>query len=305
MELRHLRYFAAVGSEGSFTRAAQGLRVAQSAVSAQVRELEREVGVTLLDRTSHPVRLTAAGRKFLEDASRALAVVDGAVREARRLGSAGYGTLAIGFTGSQSHDSMPQILRRFRQVHPGIEVSLVEMVPSEQLEALRAKTLDVGFIGPVGDRGTAGLRVENIAEERPMLAVPSDHPLALRTAVPLRELRREPFVFTSRRNSPNFRDWLARLFAQAGFAPTVVQEVDRARTGVQYVAAGFGLSIFAEHISRLPAPGVVFLPLQGCRLKIRYGLAWRQTGADEALKRFVAYARESFAAGAADTVGAG
>lgn len=295
MELRHLRYFAAVADELSFTRAAHALRVAQSAVSAQVQDLEQQVGVPLLDRNSRRVRLTPAGKAFQESAVRILRAADDAMRQARRIGEADYGTLAVGFTGSQSHELMPQILKRFRQTYPTIEVTLVEMVPSEQIEALLDRKLDVGFIGALEDKPPPGLSVECIAEERPVLGVPSDHRFAGRAAVRLSDLRDEAFVFTSRRNSPNFRAWLTRLFEQGGFTPKIVQEVDRARTGVQYVAAGFGLSIFAEHISRLPAPGVVFIPLHGTRMKIRYGLAWQNAPVEEIVGRFIAYAKEQFA----------
>jgi DNA-binding transcriptional LysR family regulator len=296
VELRHLRYFVAVADELSFTRAAHALHVAQSAVSAQVRDLERQVGAPLLDRNSRRVRLTRAGKAFQESAISILQAAEEAVRQARRIGQANYGALAIGFSGSQTHEGMPQILKRFRQTYPTIEVSLLEMVPAAQIEALLANKLDVGFIGALEGKGPLGLCVSCIAEEQPVLGVPSDHPLARRASVQLGELRDEPFVFTSRQNSPNYRAWLTRLFQHAGFVPKVVQEVDRARTGVQYVAAGFGLSVFAEHLSRQPAPGVVFLRLRGTRMKIRYGLAWRKVQGEEAVGRFIAYAQEQFAA---------
>jgi DNA-binding transcriptional LysR family regulator len=292
MELRHLRYFLAVADELSFTRASQALHVAQSAVSAQVHALEQQIGVPLFDRNSRRVRLTPAGKAFQESAARILQASDDAVRQARRIGQASAGALAIGFTGAQTHEWMPQILRRFRQAYPAIEVTLLEMVPAEQIEALLTRRLDVGFIGALEDKPPPGLHVECIAEERPLIGVPSDHPLARRAAVKLSELRDEGFVFTSRQNSPSFRAWVTRLFQAAGFVPRIVQEVDRARTGVQYVAAGFGLSIFPEHISRLPAPGVTFLPLLGTQMKIRYGLAWRKAQVDEVVERFVAYAKE-------------
>ena len=295
MELRHLRYFVAVADELSFTRAAHAIHVAQSAVSVQVQDLEAEVGVRLIQRSSRQVRLTQGGRVFLEGAQRILQLMDETVRHARKVGQAGYGSLAVGFSGSQSHEWMPQILKRFRQVYPQIEVKLVEMVPAEQLEALQARRLDVGFIGAMEEKAPPGLRIECIAEERPLVGVPSDHGFASRSSVRLSDLRNEAFIFTSRQNSPNFRKWLTRLFEEAGFVPRVVQEVDRARTGMQYVAAGFGLSIFAEHLSRSPAPGVTFLPLQGTRLKIRFGLAWREGQVDEALERFVTYTKEQFA----------
>ncbi|HEX6566508.1 MAG TPA: LysR family substrate-binding domain-containing protein, partial [Chthoniobacterales bacterium] len=103
------------------------------------------------------------------------------------------------------------------------------------------------------------------------------------------------FIFTSEKNSPSYRSLIPRMCERAGFIPRVVQEVDRARTGVQYVAAGFGISIFAEHISRLPAPGVRFVPLSGPVQKMRYGIAWRK-GAEEVVARFVDYVKLQFKA---------
>jgi DNA-binding transcriptional LysR family regulator len=238
--------------------------------------------------------LTSAGQTFLKQANQILRDVEEAIRQTRRVGKAGSGALAIGFIGSQSHEWMPQVLKRFRQRYPGVEVTLTELVPAQQLEALLAHTLDVGFIGPIDGKAPPGLQMECIAEERPMVGVPSDHPLAGEPFLSLHRLKEEPFVFTSRKNAPNYRAWLARLCERAGFTPRVVQEVDRARTGVQYVAAGFGISIFAEHISRLPAPGVVFIPVRPAGPKIRYGVVWRRGLVGEVVRRFIEYTKGQF-----------
>jgi DNA-binding transcriptional LysR family regulator len=109
-------------------------------------------------------------------------------------------------------------------------------------------------------------------------------------------LKDESFIFTSEKNSPNYRSLISRMCERAGFVPRVVQEVDRARTGVQYVAAGFGISIFAEHISRLPTPGVRFVPLSSRVEKLRYGIAWRKGTVEEVVARFVQYVKQQFAA---------
>ena len=152
VELRHLRYFTAVADELSFTRASRALHVAQSAVSAQVHDLEQQIGVALFDRNSRRVRLTPAGKAFRESALRILQAVDDAVRQARRIGQASYGTLAVGFSGAQSHELMPQILRRFRQTYPAIEVTLLEMVPLFFLHARTRPVFEPGlrvFFKPV------------------------------------------------------------------------------------------------------------------------------------------------------------
>src|SRR5580693_4679597 len=292
MEFRHLRYFVAVAEELSFTRAAAVLHVAQSAVSAQIRFLEGSIGVTLLERNSRRVELTGAGRTFLQGAKKLLFDLEEIARQTRRIGRAETGQLAIGFIGAQSHEWMPLVLRRFRQKYPDVEVTLTEMVPSAQLEALLTHRLDLGVVGAIDGNPPAGLQVECIVEEEPLVGVPSDHALANRPFVRLQQLKGEGFILTSRENAPSYRSWLGRLCQQAGFTPRVVQEVDRARTGVQYVAAGFGISIFGEHICRQPAPGVKFIPLRPSGQKIRYGVAWRKEPAEPLVLRFIEYTKE-------------
>ena len=295
MELRHLRYFKAVADELNFTRAASRLRVAQSAVSSQIQDLENELGVVLLERSRRRVTLTAAGEAFVEASERILRSVEDASRQARRIGHGEYGTLAVGFIGSQSHEWMPRVLKRFRAKYPEVEVTLMEIHPSQQLEALLARTLDVGLVGPISGKPPPGLRLECFSEEWPFVGMPNDHRFARLPKVALAQLKDEPFIFTSEKNSPSYRSLISRMCERAGFVPRVVQEVDRARTGVQYVAAGFGISIFAEHISRLPAPGVRFVPLSGPVQKMRYGIAWRK-GAEEVVARFVDYVKLQFKA---------
>ena len=295
MELRHLRYFKAVADELNFTRAASRLRVAQSAVSSQIQDLENELGVVLLERSRRRVTLTAAGEAFVEASERILRSVEDASRQARRIGQGEYGTLAVGFIGSQSHEWMPRVLKRFRAKYPEVEVTLMEIHPSQQLDALLARTLDVGLVGPISGKPPPGLRLECFSEEWPFVGMPNDHRFARLPKVALAQLKDEPFIFTSEKNSPSYRSLISRMCERAGFVPRVVQEVDRARTGVQYVAAGFGISIFAEHISRLPAPGVRFVPLSGPVQKMRYGIAWRK-GAEEVVARFVDYVKLQFKA---------
>ncbi|MBV8142093.1 MAG: LysR family transcriptional regulator [Verrucomicrobia bacterium] len=297
MEIRHLRYFVAVAEELSFTRAAAVLHVAQSAVSAQIRFLEESVGVTLLERNSRRVKLTSAGRTFLQGAKKVLFEVEEIGRQARRIGRAETGRLAIGFIGAQSHEWMPLVLRRFRHKYPDVEVSLTEMVPSAQLDALLVHRLDLGVVGAIDGKPPVGLQVECIAEEEPLVGVSSDHTLADRPFVRLQQLKDEGFILTSRENAPSYRSWLAGICQRAGFSPRVVQEVDRARTAVQYVAAGFGISIFGEHISRQPAPGVKFIPLRPSVPKIRYGVAWRKEPSEPLVHRFLEYTKEQLQAG--------
>src|SRR5246500_305021 len=147
MELRHLRYFVAVGEEQHYRRASRRLRVAQPALSRQIRELEEEVGFKLFDRLPRGVKLSAAGRLFLEDARRILQQVSEAAARAARVARGQSGTLRVGFTENASwRGVVPDSLRRFRERQPDAELQLTPATSLEQIEAIRSGRLDAGFV---------------------------------------------------------------------------------------------------------------------------------------------------------------
>src|SRR5579875_3873835 len=145
MELRHLRYFCAVADWQGFNRAANALHLSQSAVSDQILDLEREIGVRLLNRSRERVSLTPAGEIFLEDARKVLADAERAVERARRSANGETGSLRIAFLVWGASSFLPGFIREFRQLHPEVKLSLLEMLPSAQSEALIRGNLDVGF----------------------------------------------------------------------------------------------------------------------------------------------------------------
>jgi DNA-binding transcriptional LysR family regulator len=210
---------------------------------------------------------------FLDRARALLQSADDAVAAARKVTAGEAGRVSVGFIGSISHELLPRILQAYRRRYPGVELSLAEMSPLQQLEELRKGRLDVGFVGLAFPEEHPDLRVLPLADEPLMAAVPEDHPLAREKKLSLRQLEPWPFILTSRRNAPVFNDWLIGLCRAAGFLPRVAREVDRAPTVLNYVAAGFGVSIFPAQIARLPAPGVAFLPLAGVP-PYRYCMAW-------------------------------
>jgi DNA-binding transcriptional LysR family regulator len=292
MELRHLRYFVAVAEEGGFSKAAVRLRVAQPALSKQIQDLEAEVGASLFVRSRQGARLTGAGEVFLDRARGILQSAQEAVAAARRVTAGEQGRISVGFIGSISHELLPRILQAYRRRYPDVELSLVEMSPLQQLEALRQGQLDVGFLGLVFPEQHPDLHIKVLAEEPLMAAVPEDHPLAQEKRLSLRQLESWPFILTSRRNAPVFNDWLIGLCRTAGFVPQVAKEVDRAPTVLNYVAAGFGLSVFPAQIARLPAPGVAFIPLAASVPRYRYGMAWKGEKKQEPAGRLVVLAGE-------------
>jgi DNA-binding transcriptional LysR family regulator len=166
MELRHLRYFSAVAENGGFGRAAAVLRVAQSAISEQIGDLETELGVLLFDRKNRHVRLTYHGEKFLEDARAVLAAADRAVGNVQKSLRGEIGTLTIGFFIGGTGTFFPAIIKEFRLRFQDVQVSLVEMAPGMQHQGLQAGTIDVGFTRPVQAAHASFLRSEHFQTER-------------------------------------------------------------------------------------------------------------------------------------------
>src|SRR5262245_26229448 len=195
MELRHLATFAAVAEEGSFTRAAGRLHVVQSAVSANVRALERELGVTLFDRSTHRVTLSEAGRVLLPEARRTLAAAAAARDAVDQLRGGLRGTVRLGMmlAPRQAGISVPRILAALRDEDPGIEVALEIAASTVNADRGRRGRLDLAFVGlPAG--AVPELALTPILTEEMQLVVPPGHPLAGRGSVALDELGGETFV---------------------------------------------------------------------------------------------------------------
>ena len=296
MELRHLRYFVAAAGELSFRRAAERLHVSQPALSVQIQALEEELGATLLDRDRHHVALTAAGKVFLEHSIRLLRAADEAARAAGRAARGETGRLAIGFIAQLSYEWLPTVLRSFRKRYPDVEISLTELTPTRQIEELVDRRLDLGIIGLGLPQPHDELEVAVMSQERLVVALPLDHPLATRRTLALKDLAREKFIFTARHDAPAYTPWLLALCQRAGFEPEIALETDRSPSALNYVAAGFGVAVFPAQIGRLAMPLIRFVPLDKSTPEYQLCAAWRKDNHSPALERFLATARAAVGA---------
>ncbi|MCB1106250.1 MAG: LysR family transcriptional regulator [Opitutaceae bacterium] len=300
MELRHLRYFAAVAENLNFRRAAETLRVSQPALSSQVRLLEAEIGVKLLDRSTHHVVLTPAGRRFLVRARHLLRDADDAVRASQREAEGETGEITLGFVSSLTYHLLPLLLRAFRRRMPRVELRLMEMDTDHQIEALVKHRIDLGFIGLGLTRETDELRLVQVAEEQLVAVLPEDHPLprGRAAALNLRDLAQTPLYLAARESAPLYNPWVVVLCQRAGFQPNVVLEAGQPATAMSYAAAGMGMTILPAQYARLQPPGVRFVPLAKPVPRYRYFAAWSKHNLHPSLARFVEIARATAAAGA-------
>jgi len=289
MELRHLRYFVAVAEELNFTRAAEKLRLAQPSLTRQIHNLEDELGVRLLDRSRNQVSLTEEGRSFLVDARRLVALSLESVKSVQRFSRGESEQLNIGYLFKFNFDLLPVTLASFYQTFPETSVNLFDMSPAEQLRALEARKIDLGFVGlrpSVANKNTAGLAWECVARHNVVVVLPETHPLAKKAKIKITDLKSLFFVAMSEQTHPGSRDWLSGICQGAGFSPRILQDVDLESGLMTFVAEGLGVTLAREQIKNLPHPGVVFRPL-AVAARADYWIAWHRQNHSKALLQYI------------------
>jgi DNA-binding transcriptional LysR family regulator len=262
MELRYLRYFVTVAERQNFTRAAEELHVAQPAISQQIKSLEEELGVSLLQRTKRSVKLTAAGNAFLSEAKEILAHAELSKQIARRAARGETGSLAIGCVGAGASAFLPELIQSYRKRFPAVRVHLFEMTPEHQFQAFARERIDVGFMRSLAESDAKNFTQERIYRDCLMLAVPETHALAKARQVRLEKFAREDFVMFKRSEAPKLFDEMTQLCAKAGFIPQIVSEPPMIQTLLLAVAAGIGVAIVPGCVRSYRQPSVTILPVR-------------------------------------------
>ena len=286
MELRHMRYFVAVAEKLNFTRAAEGLHLAQPSLTRQILNLEQELGVRLLNRSKSRVDLTEEGRSFLIDAKRVLALAEESVQSVQRLSRGETGQLNIAYLSIFNFDLLPKTLGTFRQAFPHVALNLFDMTPAEQFRALEARKIDLGFVGLRFSGAAKDLEWECITSHKAVVVLPANHPLARKKQVSLDDLKTMFFVGLSEKVHPGFREWLYAVCQPAGFIPRILQDAEFETGLLTFVAEGLGVTLAREQIRNLPQPGVVFRPLS-TPLKADYWIASNRNSASKPLQQFI------------------
>ena len=267
MELRQLRYFVAVAEEQSFSRAAQRLFISQPPLTRQIKNLESELGVTLLDRNTRRVELTPAGHAFLRRARNTLYESETAAADARR-GAEGYGeVITIGFMSVLMLAKLTPAMRELHAHAPGVDIQFRQMRSDEQWEAVIDGRLDVGLV----DLGIAAMsqRLEHekissriFLHEPLAAAVPKGHALAGRRKLSLGDLRNERFSILERQHHPSHYDTVVAACQASGFTPRIAFHGEQMPTVLAYVAAGMSVCIAPALAAASWSEHIAFIPLQ-------------------------------------------
>ncbi|WBO69714.1 LysR family transcriptional regulator [Streptomyces camelliae] len=287
MELRQLKYLVTVVEEASFTHAATKLHVAQPGVSAQVRQLERELGETLLDRSGRGVRPTAAGEAILPYARAALAAVEGARASIDELTGLVRGQVRIGALPSMASIDLPEVLAGFHRRHPDVDISLAEGTAEHLALELHAGRLDLALLG--AGVLPPGVATQVVADEALVAAVHPSDPLARRERITAGALRDRPLI--SLPTGTGLRACADEACAAAGFQPHIALEAGDPHMVTRFAARGLGVALVSESLARAHAPEVSTVTIVRAP-RARILLAWRADGpAGPAARALIRHAR--------------
>jgi DNA-binding transcriptional LysR family regulator len=275
MELRHLQYFVAVAEEASFTKAAQRLHVAQPGVSAQVRQLERELGEELLDRSGRSVRLTQAGTSVLPFARDALAAADGVRQVVDEVRGLLRGRVAVGMVTGCGAIEVPNLLAGFHADHPEVEIVLSEANSDELLDRVRSGDVDLAWVGLAGSP-PAGVDTQVVIDESLVAAVGYGDALAARSVIRLSDLRDRPLISLPR--GTGLRACLDDACAVAGFSPAIAFEANSPGMLAQLAGQGLGTAILPASVATAMPDQVHPLRVRAPALRSRIEIAWRADG---------------------------
>lgn len=285
MELRHLRYFVAVAEELNFRRAAERLRVAQPALSAQIKNLEAELDVRLFERTTRSVLLTPTGQVFLKESRGILGATAHAEQLVRKAEHGLVGTLRVGVITPAMGPHLATVLRHFHQKYPGVQLSLFALTSSEQLRRLRADELDAGLLRAPATFPELDFRFVEQAPQ--ILAAPAGHRLARKRQLEWKDFNGEGLVMIHPDQAHGFYDPFLAACAKAGAKTHVAQYAQDVQVKLWLISAGFGVAPVTATLAEMRRAGVIFRSLPPGLPPVQTVLAWRRIDVSPVLKNFL------------------
>ncbi|MEV6123615.1 LysR substrate-binding domain-containing protein [Streptomyces sp. NPDC052077] len=291
MELRQLEYFVAVAEERNFTRAAERVRISQSGVSAQIRQLERELGAELFDRSARTVTLTVAGKAALEHARAVLAAAGAVGQAVSEVTDLIRGRLTVGMVVGCTLTPLFDALSVFHRAHPGVEISLLEDNSDRLVEGVRAGTIDLALIG-TATATPDGLEALTIISERLVAAVPVGHPLAKQRRVALRDLAVHPIVCMP--PGTGLRTVFDRACAAQSLRPAIALQASAADAIADLAARGLGVAILSDSMAAGHRDRIIARTIDDLEAPALLALIWKRTHSP-AVRELLVHSRQAFA----------
>jgi DNA-binding transcriptional LysR family regulator len=290
MELRQLEYFVAVAEEANFTRAAERVHISQSGVSAQIRQLERDLGATLIDRSGRTATLTTAGAAALEHTRAVLASVDAVRQAVDDVNQLIRGRLVIGMVTACTVTPLFDALAAFHIAHPGVELALVEDNSDRLIECVRTAAMDLALVGTAG-APPPGLDALSIVSEGLVAAVPVGHPLSGRQRATLADISAYPIVCLP--EGTGIRTVFDRACAEKGLQPDIALQASAPDAVADLAIRGLGIAIFSESMVTHYDGRLKALALDDVEIPAVLALIWT-TPMSPALRALVAHSHKAF-----------
>jgi DNA-binding transcriptional LysR family regulator len=288
VNIRHLEFFVVLAEELHFRRSAERLGITQAPLSLAIQSLEAELGARLFHRTRRTVVLTEAGLALVEDARAILSRIEHAKERVWETVSGEVGRLRVGFTNSSSLSPLfRRLIHAYRTQRPKVNISLLELSSSMQIEAIEQRELDVGLLRLPDDAPRAELVFTPLMEEPLLVAMHAGHRLAKAASIRIKDLRGEPFIAYPRAAGVAVSQQTLALCAKRGFEPQVVQEAQQASTLIGLTATGLGIALVPATLQTVAVPGVVFKTLDETDTTTTLYIAHRYGDANARALQFV------------------
>ena len=287
VELRHLRYFVTVAEALNFTKAAQRLRVAQPALSRQIRDLEEELGVQLLERGPRAVKLTGAGAVYLPEAKAVLERAEQATQAVRAVARGERGQIHVGYAPSPTVELLPCTLHAFQNLAPDVRVTLHDLSTEEMLHGLNDGKLDLCLLVQPAAKALRGLKFELLREYATCVAVSPRHPFAKLKQVAIAQLAREPLLAYTRADYPEYHAMLEEVFRAVGSKPRVVEEHASAPGLIAATEAEHGIALVPSCLAMLTGGRIKLRPLNPAPAPLAVGVAYLSTQCPPAARKFL------------------
>ncbi|RFU83819.1 LysR family transcriptional regulator [Streptomyces triticagri] len=297
MDLRQLEYFIAVAEEANFTRAAERVHISQPGISAQIRQLEHELGAALIDRSGRTATLTAAGEAALGPARMALAAAESVRRSVDEVNGLIRGRLVVGMITACTLTPLFDALAAFHRSHPGVQITLIEDNSDQLVELVRSNQADLALIG-AADTAPEGLDSLPIVSEKLVVAVPKGHPLSGRRSVRLDDIGEYSII--SLPVGTGIRAVFDRACAAHGLRPNVALQASAPASVADLAARGLGVAVLSESMASAHRDKLHFIPLDGVDAPAVLALVWSATTSGPALRELLERCRRAFGVAPAD-----